>query len=126
MQFNNVLVPVDFSPASTLAVNYGIAFARKLRAKLSLLHVVESRTALFYTFPREAERVAQQRIEQAEKMLPALVCPEDQDDLDVRFFVKAGQIDSTIEAVTHDEQVDAIVMGAHGRTLFARLLIGSV
>jgi nucleotide-binding universal stress UspA family protein len=126
MQIHRILVPVDFSPPSTLAVNHGIALARKLRAKLSLLHVVESPTALLYTFPTEAEKVEGQRREQAEKMLPILVSNEDQDDLDARFLVKTGDVEEVIEHTVHEEEADAVVMGTHGRTLFGRLLIGSV
>src|SRR5215467_13148582 len=125
MRINRILVPVDFSPPSTLAVNHGIALARKFRSKLSLLHVVESPTALTYTFPTEAEKVERQRREQAEKMLPVLVSPEDQDDLDVRFLVRTGPIEEMIESAVHEENADAVVMGTHGRTLFGRLLIGS-
>jgi nucleotide-binding universal stress UspA family protein len=126
MNINNVLVPVDFSPPSTLAVNYGVALARKFRAKLSLLHVVESPSAPLYTFPREAEKVQTQRQDQAEKMLPALVGPEGEDDLDIRFMVMKGEIEPVIESVVHNEHADVVVMGTHGRGLFHRLLLGSV
>jgi nucleotide-binding universal stress UspA family protein len=126
MRINKIFVPVDFSPPSTLAVNHGIALARKFKAKLSLLHVVESPTALLYTFPTEAEKIEQQRREQAEKMLPILVSPEDQDDLDARFLVKTGEIEEAIEEAVEEEDADVVVMGTHGRTLFGRLLIGSV
>ena len=126
MPIRRVLVPVDFSPASSLAVNYGIGFARKFRAKLTLLHVVESPSALMYTFPTEVARVEKQRSAQAERMLAALVGPEDQDDLDVRFLVRPGDIERVIAAVSLEEQADIIVMGTHGRGLFGRLLIGSV
>jgi nucleotide-binding universal stress UspA family protein len=126
MHIHRILVPVDFSPPSTLAVNHGIALARKLRAKLSLLHVVESPSALLYTFPTEAEKVERQRREQAEKMLPVLVSPEDRKDLDVRFLVKTGNVEEIIEDTVHENEADAVVMGTHGRTLFGRLLIGSV
>src|SRR5438094_5200663 len=67
MDIDRVLVPVDFSPPSTLAVNHGVALARKLKAQLSLVHVVESGSALVYTFPSEADRVVTQRKEQAGK-----------------------------------------------------------
>lgn len=126
MHINKVLVPVDFSPASTLAVNHGVALARKFRAKLSLLHVVETPTALLYTFPSGVEKVERQRAEQAEKMLPILVGPEDQDDLDVKFLVKIGDVQEMIENAVHDENAGVVVMGTHGRSLFGRLLIGSI
>src|SRR5215467_5849956 len=106
MRINRILVPVDFSPPSTLAVNHGVALARKFRGKLSLLHVVESPKALLYTFPSEAEKVERQRRAQAEKMLPALVSRQDQDDLDVRFLVKTGEVEATIEDAVHEEEAD--------------------
>jgi nucleotide-binding universal stress UspA family protein len=126
MQIKKVLVPVDFSPPSTLAVNHGVALARKFRATLSLLHVVESPSALLYTFPSEADKVEAQRKDQSEKMLPLLVSDEDQDDLDVRFIVRAGQVEDVIQVVAEEEQADVVVMGTHGRGLFGRLFIGSV
>jgi nucleotide-binding universal stress UspA family protein len=126
MRIKKVLVPVDFSPPSTLAVNHGVALARKFRATLSLLHVVESPSALLYTFPTEAERVEAQRKDQAEKMLPLMVGNEDQDDLDVKFIARAGDVGEVIQAVIHEEQADVVVMGTHGRGLFGRLFIGSV
>jgi nucleotide-binding universal stress UspA family protein len=126
MQIKKVLVPVDFSPPSTLAVNNGIALARKFRAKLSLLHVVEAPSALLYTFPTESHRIETQRANHAEKMLPLLVSTEDQDDLDVSFIVRAGDIEDVIRIVVAEERADVVVMGTHGRSLFGRLLIGSV
>ena len=125
MDIKRILVPVDFSPPSTLAVNYGVALARKLKAKISLLHVVESPGALLYTFPVEASKVEAQRKAQAEKMLPVFIGPEDQDDLDVHFIVRAGGIEEVVESVLAEEGADAAVMGTHGRGLFGRLFIGS-
>jgi len=125
MNINKVLVPVDFCPASTLAVNCGVALARKLRARLSLLHVVES-PSLLYRFAHEVEKLATQRKEQAEQMLPVLIGSEDQDDLDVHFIVRTGEIGEVIESVVHEERADLIVMGTHGRSLFGRLFLGSV
>jgi nucleotide-binding universal stress UspA family protein len=125
MHITRILIPVDFSPPSTLAVNYGVALARKLRAAISLLHVVESPGALLYTFPSEAKEVEAQRKEQADKMLPAFVSPEDQDDLDVHFIVRAGEIEEVVGSVLAEEHADAVAMGTHGRGLFGRLFIGS-
>ena len=126
MRIKKVLVPVDFSPPSTLAVNHGVALARKFRATLSLLHVVESSSAPLYIFPAESDKVKAQRQDQAEKMLPLLVSDEDQDDLDVKFIVRAGDVEDVIHAVAGEEHADVVVMGTHGRGLFGRLFIGSV
>ena len=126
MRINKVLIAVDFSPPSTLAVNYGIAFARQFRARLSLLHVVESRSGLLHPFPAEAAKFETQRQKQAVKMLAALLTPEDEEDLDAHLVVRAGEIEDIIGSVVEEEQADVIVMGLHGRGLFGRMILGSV
>jgi nucleotide-binding universal stress UspA family protein len=126
MYIKTVLVPVDFSPPSTVAVNYGISLARKFRAKLTLLHVIEPATALTYTFPTESEKAEEARFERAERMLAAMVGPEDQDDLNLRIAVVFGDIASEIVAAVHETGADIVVMGTHGRGLVQRYLMGSV
>jgi len=59
-------------------------------------------------------------------MLPVLIGSEDQDDLDVHFIVRTGEIGEVIESVVHEERADLIVMGTHGRSLCGRLFLGSV
>jgi len=41
MHIANILAPVDFSTASRLALDHGIAFSRKFGARLTLLNVTE-------------------------------------------------------------------------------------
>jgi nucleotide-binding universal stress UspA family protein len=126
MHIKKVLVPVDFSPPSTVAVNHGILLARRFRAKLTLLHVIEPGTALTYTFPTETEKAEKARYERAERMLAAMVGPEDQDDLDLQTAVAIGDIESEIASAVHETRADIVVMGTHGRRLLGRWLIGSV
>ena len=90
MDIKNVLVPVDFSPPSRLAVNYAVSLTRKFRAKLILMHVVESPSVLAHPFRAESARIEKEHGEQALRMLSALLAPEDQDDLDLRIVIKSG------------------------------------
>jgi nucleotide-binding universal stress UspA family protein len=121
-----VLVPVDFSPPSRLAVNHGIALARKFHARLTLLNVAETATAVMYAFPTEIEEVERIQREQAWRMLPTLVGPEDQDDLDLHLLVRAGNIEEEISSAIREQKADIVVMGTHGRGLLGRAFIGSV
>jgi nucleotide-binding universal stress UspA family protein len=126
MDIKRVLVPVDFSPPSTMAVNHAVEFARRFRAKLTLLHVIEPSTALMYTFPTDSEIAEAQRVERAERMLTAMLGPEVQDDLDLDTAVAVGDIGSEIASAVHRLQADIVVMGTHGRRLLGRWLVGSV
>jgi nucleotide-binding universal stress UspA family protein len=126
MDIKNVLVPVDFSPPSQLAVNYGVSFAREFRASLTLLHVIESGAAVVAGFPVESTAIKERRRDQALRMLSALVAPEDQDDLDLRIVIRSGDIKDEILSVIDEQHADIAVMGTHGRGLFGRWLIGSV
>jgi nucleotide-binding universal stress UspA family protein len=126
MNIKNVLVPVDFSPPSRLAVNYGVSLARKFRATLTLMHVVESASGFAHPFADESGTIAQGHRDQALRMLGALLGSEDQDDLDLRTVVKCGSIRDEIAAVIREQEADILVMGTHGRGFFGRLLIGSV
>jgi nucleotide-binding universal stress UspA family protein len=126
MDIKTVLVPVDFSPPSRLALNHGVAFARRFHAQLVLLHIMETPPALAYTYPTDYAKIETQHREQAWRMLSALVAPEDQDDLDLHVMIKAGKIEEEIAATIHEAKADAVIMGTHGRGLFGRAFIGSI
>jgi len=126
MKIKKVLVPVDFSPPSTQAINHAISLARKFHAKLFLLHVIEPSSALLAAFPNEGKKLERQRREQAERMLSALVSSEDQDNLDLEIIVKSGEIEPEISSAIREAEADLVVMGTHGRRLLGRWLIGSI
>jgi len=124
MNIGNVLVPVDFSPPSRLAVDYAVSLARKFRARLTLMHVVESPSAFAHPFKAESARIDKAHREQALRMLSALLAPEDQDDLDLGIVIKSGDIKDEILSTIAEQQADMTVMGTHGRGFFGRFLIG--
>jgi nucleotide-binding universal stress UspA family protein len=112
MRIDKVLVPIDFSAASTLAVNCAITFARRFRGRLSLVHVLGP-----------SDKAV---IEEATRRMCELVAPEDQDDLDLQTNVKSGSIHDEIMSVVHEQRPDLVVMGTHSRAFIDRLFIGSV
>jgi nucleotide-binding universal stress UspA family protein len=116
MRIRNILVPIDFSPPSKLAADYGIALARTFRSGLTFLHVVE--------FP--ALSVSPHETENAELKLSQLAGSEDEDDLNIRTVVKVGDVQDSILETVREEAADLVVMGTHGRGFLGRVLVGSV
>jgi nucleotide-binding universal stress UspA family protein len=119
----NILVPVDLSPASVLAVNHGVQLARRLGASLTLLHVVELPPQSKHPLEIRAARL---QWEQAERMLPRLLSTEDWDDLNVKVELRTGAAVEEIASVAAELQASIIVMGKHGRGLWERWMVGSV
>jgi nucleotide-binding universal stress UspA family protein len=125
MKVGNILVPVDFSPPSLLAVNHGVSLARAFRAKLTLLHVVESIPPA-QAFSEIRVDVEERDRYQVARLLSALVSSEDQDDLDLRVVVRVGDIKDEIADAIREKGADLLVMGTHGRGLFGRWIVGSI
>jgi len=138
-----VLVPTDFSEASTAAVTYGVALARAFNAQLILLHVVSSQEL---DVAVERERVVEALL--ADSSSPAephvddvtrhvvreefgtILSPQEEHDVRAEYVLRSGGVGGPHLEIVHyakDNDIDLIVMGAHGRSFVAHLLtMGSV
>jgi nucleotide-binding universal stress UspA family protein len=61
MDIKNVMVPIDFSQPSRMALDYGVDLARLLQARLTLVHVMEPQPVLEVATAGEIARVEQVR-----------------------------------------------------------------
>ncbi len=126
-----VLVPIDFSPSSRVALGYATFLAGRLGAVLSVLHVWEPPgyvgpdTLVLLPIARGKPEWEQTRTDVMREIEPFLAGAQPKPrQLDIR--VEAGEATDTILQVASDGGADLIVMGTHGRTGLSRLLIGSV
>ena len=121
MEIRHLLVPTDFSPPAHQAMTYALELARKVGAKLSLLHVIEVPVyAIEVALPRhELEQEARRGLAH---MLPEAAAA----DVDVTRLVALGVPYEQILQMATAEQVDLIVMATHGRTGLWHLALGSV
>jgi universal stress protein A len=124
--FNHIVAPTDFSPNSDRAVNYAVQLARRLGAKLTLLHIVPEPSALDYPI----EGIPAEEIEgwkkEAEKRLA---------DQLARAKLQHQGVDSVQRTALHprDEIIriarelsaDLLVLSTHGYTGWKHFLFGS-
>jgi universal stress protein A len=119
-----ILVPTDFSRPSELALKYANGLAHQFGASLHLLHVV-NRPLLAEGLAAEAsiteaQAIGSDMVRDAEGRLRS-VAP-DAASTDVVF----GYAAKAIVDIASRLDVDLIVMGSHGRTGIAHLMLGSV
>ncbi len=130
LRVRKILFPTDFSEPSRLALDQALMWAEVQDAELILLHVVATRPMDFVEpearFP-DPEEITARVQELAKTELARLIAPLQDRPLRLRqrVFV-APDADQGILDVAHEENVDLIILGTHGRRGAARLLIGSV
>ena len=127
MTTHKVLCALDFSAGSQQALRMAIRLAREQSAELVLMHVwyVPSTGVGDFPFPRGmAERIVgdaseslDAAVEEARAEGVAVVTSE---------LVQGIPGWTIIEAANRDPQIDLVVVGTHGRTGIARVLVGSV
>jgi nucleotide-binding universal stress UspA family protein len=124
-----ILCPVDFSTHADHAMRYGAALAEKFDAELTLLHVV---APIISVLPGESSlpEVAQARSSEIEaacrERLDKTIGELTARGVNVQCRVLNGVPYLEIVRFAKENATDLIVLGTHGRTGIAQLLIGSV
>jgi universal stress protein A len=124
-----MLVPTDFSPASDIALDYAIDLAARDGATIHLLHVLDDgNVATVYPdgFYVEMLGLRARLIDEAMSRLKERVTGCDAASVLATVEVAVGRADRVIVERATSRGTDLIVMGTHGRSGFAHLVIGSV
>jgi len=123
---DRILAPTDFSPHSEKAVAYAIQFARRLGAKLTLLHVVPDPSAADYSMEGLALQDIQGWEEEAEKKLADILARAKLEYREVEALkVNARHPREKIVRAVTDLSADLLVISTQGYTGWKHLLFGS-
>ena len=125
LSLKRILVAIDFSPISIVALRHGLGIARRYQSNVSLLHVIApSIYGLAGPDGISADTETAQR--DAERIEADLRREGSLEGLKFDCTVSVGPVWSTIAEAIEDKCCAALVLGTHGRTGFSKLALGSV
>lgn len=122
LPLTTILHPTDFSEYSDFAFRLACALARDYNARLILLHVIPEPMVVngIAAIP-EAKWPSVEEVKEHLRQMEGRA-----HHVRVESQVKEGDAADTILRTAEETNSDVIVMGTHGRTALARLLMGSV
>ncbi len=117
-----ILVPTDFSPQATAALNFAVQIARKQNAEVLLYHVIESylTTVHYMSGLVETTQSAEESAFmlalgiQAKQKLAVVAADEKYAGVTITCYIQEGNFYKNIAEKIADKEVDLIVMGSHG------------
>ncbi len=128
LEWKKILCPVDFSDASRSALQVASELARRFDGEVTVFHAYPLPG---YTLPEgtvlPASGMLQELADQTDALLARWKAEAIADGAPRVSTEKAvGEPASEIVAAAEDGKFDAIVVGTHGRTGLAHVLLGSV
>jgi nucleotide-binding universal stress UspA family protein len=126
INLKKILCPIDHSDGSKEALKYAVSFAMKNEAKLYLLHVIDIRSFDESIDTMAAQIPNDETIKQLKTKLLECIPEEIRSDMQIEALVVQGIPFAEIISIAKTNKVDMIVMGTHGRTGIAHIMIGSV
>ena len=129
---SKILVPTDGSKTAQKAARYGVDLAKQLKASVIVLSVIDQRSFIGQAVP--AAETARQVIEPIEDYLREAaegyageikkLCEEN--GVQSKTVITTGHPVEEIVKEAEKSKADLIVMGSHGRSALAAMVLGSV
>lgn len=120
-----ILVPVDFSEASMLAVRHAAELTQTYGARLDLLHVIEQ-VVYPSAYGVDPAYLPTQKVRARVENILGKVARKTAGSENVQVSANVGYAPTAILDYIEDHDVDLVVTATHGRTGLDRILLGSV
>ncbi len=129
--YDRILVPTDGSEPATAAIEEAVALAAQTDAELHALFVVEPIPLGGFSAgpgPAAAEwdDVVEEQQSEGEQATAAVADRGSEREIDVIEAIEHGKPTAQILEYVEEHDIDAIVMGTHGRSGADRIVLGSV
>lgn len=125
--FSKILVPMDGSDQSMAAADKAIKLAKRDKAEIIILYVLQLPTVAHYT-PSMLNDVIQGGRNEAEKWFGSMKSQAENNGIKVETKIaeSVGSPTSIIVDYAKKEKIDLIVMGTRGKTKLKKIILGSV
>jgi nucleotide-binding universal stress UspA family protein len=121
----SVLIATDFSEASNTALRHALAIARFYESKFCFAHVVSS-LGLTLAGPSAIAACEEAASREAAELKESLIRTGALAGIQHKFIVRRGELWPELREIIHQEDIDLIVIGTHGRHGISKLFFGSV
>jgi len=123
MSNKKILIPVDFSDQSLIALGQSYNLAKKYKAELTLLYVIEDNGFVSKFFSKQQDEDIKKQIEENLTKLAADV--EKKTGLQVETMVARGSVYEKVVEVADMISALFVIMGTNGATNIRKKFIGS-
>ena len=120
-----IICPIDFSPASSRAIEYAASFASQSDARLTVMHVIEMPLDPVETPPPNFHDYRQRLVALAHERLKQAISDHSRQTCEIDELLLVGRAYKEILRVAQDQFADLIVMGVQGRGAVDLMFFGS-
>lgn len=110
LQFNNLLVPLDFSDKNQAALDIALEMARPDEARVTLLHVIEN---IDLSGDHEVDDFVTELKDRATQKLEAAAAPFRDAGVTADCVLRLGKRSREIAAFENDNDIDLIIVSSH-------------
>jgi nucleotide-binding universal stress UspA family protein len=125
--FKKILFPTDFSDVSRKAVKYIKQLKGAGAQEIIILHVIDEKELLVLSkVPDQYLEITAEMQKEIAKKMAALESDMTEEGFHVKLKVRTGRPFTEIMKAAAEEKVSVIVLGSHGKSNVAEMLMGSV